>query len=134
MCFHRSFIHLMSGSRTPSLRMRTHTGQCLFQSLPAVTRRQYQLQPGIKNITLYMFPLVTSPTQLSVDMGMVLFPLLFFLSRRVRDHLSSHLVFTAEGTIFKQANANENSLSFSSSVASFIIPVSSWSSHHSNLT
>jgi hypothetical protein len=107
------FIHLMCGSRTPFLKTQMCMDQCLFQSLLAVTRQQCRLLWVIKNIILYMLHLVTSPTQLNMDMGTVSFLLPFFLSQRVCDHSLNHLdifVFTADRFIFKQANANENGL------------------------
>jgi Plavaka transposase len=68
-----SAFHIYSSDpwlRTRFLKMRTHVDQCSFRLSPAVTRRQYQLQQGTKNITLYTYHSVTSLTLLGVDMGM----------------------------------------------------------------
>lgn len=81
------FLHLMYHFRTPYLKMRACVGQCSFLLLLAATRRQYQLQPDIKNIIPYTYHLATSQIQLGVDMGTALFLLPFFLSQRVCDCL-----------------------------------------------
>ena len=121
-----TFTHLMCHFRTPYLKMRACMGQCLFQLLLAATRRQYQLQLGIKNIIPYMYHLATSQTQLGMDMGMALFPSPFFLSQRVCVYVIFCVFsFNAEGPIFKRANANKDSPSSRSSVTNFTIAVSS---------